>query len=115
MQAPNAISVDPDEVRNHAAKLVTLMDSLSRCLEAATYLRSADDGYGLIPRPIVQLIMDDNHRNTITAIRKLSEDVARLPDLLNIVATTFDEKDAAFSKSLTELRDEIVDAGGSAA
>jgi predicted translin family RNA/ssDNA-binding protein len=109
---PNAISVDPDEVRNHAAKLQKLMESLTLSLEAAAYLGSADDGFGEIPRPFVKLVLDEKHRNTIEVIRKLAEDVAALPDKLDTVAAAFEGKDSAFGRSVTELRETIAEAPG---
>lgn len=110
MTNPDAFSVDPDEVRAHAVKVQELMKSLTLSLEAATYLGAADDGYGEIPRPLVKRVLDDNHRNTIDVIRKLAEDVAVLPDKLRTVATTFEDKDGSFGKSLTELLATIADA-----
>ncbi len=107
---PDAVSVDPDEVRNHAAKLQKLMESLTLSLEAADYLGSADDGFGEIPRPLVHMVLDDKHRNTIDVIRKLAEDVAALPDKLDLVAAAFEDKDSAFGRSVTELRETIADA-----
>ncbi|BDT95223.1 hypothetical protein IFM12275_51990 [Nocardia sputorum] len=107
---PDAISVDPAEVRDHAAKLQTLMQSLTLSLEAADYLGSADDGFGEIPRPLVHLVLDDKHRNTIAVIRKLAEDVAALPSKLDLVAASFEDKDSAFGRSVTELRETIADA-----
>ncbi len=107
---PEAISVDPAEVRDHAAKLQTLMQSLTLSLEAADYLGSADDGFGEIPRPLVHLVLDDKHRNTIAVIRKLAEDVAALPGKLDLVAAAFEDKDSAFGRSVTELRETIADA-----
>ncbi|WP_431949957.1 hypothetical protein [Nocardia lijiangensis] len=114
MGNPDAISVDPDEVRNHAGKVKLLIESLTLSLEAASYLGSADDGFGTIPRPLVKMVLDDNQRNTIEVLRKLGEDVAQLPDKLEVVAETFDDKDAAFGKSLGELREEIAAANGEA-
>ncbi|MEU2040650.1 hypothetical protein [Nocardia niwae] len=110
MTNPEAISVDPAEVRDHAAKLQTLMQSLTLSLEAADYLGSADDGFGEIPRPLVHLVLDDKHRNTIAVIRKLAEDVAALPGKLDLVAAAFEDKDSAFGRSVTELRETIADA-----
>ncbi|MEU2254412.1 hypothetical protein ABZ540_14720 [Nocardia xishanensis] len=104
--------MDPDEVRNHAGKVKQLMESLTTCLEAASYLGAADDGFGSIPRPFVNMVLDDSHRNAIEVLRKLGDDVAQLPDKLKIVAETFDDKDAAFGKSLGELREEIAAANG---
>ncbi|MEU7765138.1 hypothetical protein AB0B25_08455 [Nocardia sp. NPDC049190] len=112
MGNPDAISVDPEEVRNHATNLQKLMHSLTLSLEAASYLGAADDGFGAIPRPWVKMVLDDDHRNTIDVIRKLAEDVAALPDKLITVATTFDDKDGAFGASLTELHGRIADASG---
>ena len=109
---PDAISVDPNEVRGHAETVKQLMQSLSLSLEAATYLGNADDGFGLIPKPFARMVLDDNHRDTIEAIRKLAEDVAVLPDKLKTVADTFDDEDGEFGKSLTELRETIADAPG---
>ncbi|MET8876596.1 hypothetical protein [Nocardia sp. NPDC004604] len=34
MANPDAVSVDPDEVRNHAAQVLKLMESLTLSLEA---------------------------------------------------------------------------------
>ncbi|MEV6323828.1 hypothetical protein AB0M45_21930 [Nocardia sp. NPDC051787] len=110
MTNPDAISVDPGEVREHATKVQDLMKLLTHSLEAATYLGAADDGYGEIPRPWVKLVLDDNHRNTIEVIRKLAEDVAVLPGKLRTVATTFEDRDGAFHNALIELRDSIADA-----
>ena len=110
MTNPDAISVDLEEVRDHAAKVQELMKRLTLSLEAATYLGAADDGYGAIPRPWVKLVLDDNHRNTIDVIRKLAEDVAVLPDKLRTVATTFEDKDGEIGRSLIELRETIGDA-----
>ncbi len=109
---PEAISVDPDEVRSHAGKLQKLMHSLTLSLEAASYLGAADDGFGEIPRPLVQLVLEDKHRNTIEVIRKLAEDVAALPGKLDTVAAAFEDKDGAFGRSVTELREIIADAPG---
>ncbi|WP_330232099.1 WXG100 family type VII secretion target [Nocardia sp. NBC_00508] len=112
MTNPDAISVDPEEVRSHASKLQTLMESLQVSLEAATYLGAADDGFGEIPRPLVHMVLDEKHRKTVDVIRKLAEDVAVLPDKLITVATTFEDKDGAFGRSVTELRETIADAPG---
>ncbi|MEU0505858.1 type VII secretion target [Nocardia sp. NPDC005998] len=114
MGNPDAVSVDPDEVRAHAEKVKTLMESLTLSLEAATYLGSADDGFGAIPRPFVKMVLDDNHTDTIAAIRKLAEDVSVLPDKLELVAETFDEKDGDFGRSLTGLRATIAATNGGA-
>ncbi|TQM25880.1 type VII secretion target [Nocardia bhagyanarayanae] len=112
MGNPDAISVDSDEVLEHAKTVKQLMGSLDMSLEAATYLGNADDGYGAIPRPFVKMVLEDNHRNAIEVIRKLAEDVAVLPDKLRIVAETFQDQDGSFGKSLDELRETIAAANG---
>lgn len=112
MSNPDAISVDPEEVRDHAANLRTLMESLRLSLEAACYLGDVDDGFGEIPRPLVQMVLAEKHRDTIAVIRKLAEDVAILPDKLTTVASAFEDKDGAFGRSVTELRATIAGASG---
>jgi hypothetical protein len=46
---PTAISIDPDEVRRHAERIKSLVDSMTWAVEAAGYLGDADDGFGAIP------------------------------------------------------------------
>ncbi|TLF72843.1 type VII secretion target [Nocardia cyriacigeorgica] len=101
---PDAVSVDPDEVRNHADKVEALVGSADKCLEAATYLASADDGYGDMLRSLMTWIFEDNHRSTIEVIRKVGESVAQQPEKLKAVATAFEDQDAAIAKALSELR-----------
>lgn len=112
MGNPAEFSIDPDEVRAHAAKMTNLMTKMTLALEAATYLGSADDGFGLIPRPFVKWIYDDDHSATIAAIRKLAESVSVLPGKLQTVATTVEDLDGKFSKSLTDLEAEIAETNG---
>ncbi|MEV0250670.1 type VII secretion target [Nocardia sp. NPDC050712] len=107
-----ALSVDPDEVRAHAENLKSVIQDLDTALEAATYLGNADDGYGKIPRPVVSWLLDDNFEATVAAIRTVAENVAALPDKLETVATTFEDKDGSFGKALSELRETIGESGG---
>ncbi|MEV0031049.1 type VII secretion target [Nocardia sp. NPDC050793] len=101
---PDAVSVDPQEVRTHADKLEVLMGSVDECLEAATYLASADDGYGNMLRSLMTWIFEDNHRTTIEVIRKAGESTAQLPENLKTVATTFEDADGSFARKLQELQ-----------
>lgn len=112
MAVPDAISVDPDEVRKHAEVVTTLVTSLEKCLEAATYLGNADDGFGLIPRIPIKLLFDDKQDNTVSVIRSLAENVSEVPDKLKTVATTFEDKDGNLGKALTALRETIADDAG---
>ncbi|MCP2315547.1 hypothetical protein ACFYT3_01715 [Nocardia amikacinitolerans] len=92
--------------------MTELLSKMTMALEAATYLGSADDGFGAIPRPFVQWIYDDDHRTTIAAIRKLAESVSVLPGNLQTVATTVEDLDKKFSKSLSDLKTEIAESNG---
>ncbi|WP_435592871.1 WXG100 family type VII secretion target [Nocardia sp. bgisy118] len=112
MGNPDAVSVDPEEVRNHATSLETLMTSLTMSLEAASYLGSADDGFGTYPRPLVKMVFDDDQRGMVDALRKLSETVAALPDNLKTVATTFEDVDGKIATSLAELQEQIRNSSG---
>ncbi|MFD4353116.1 hypothetical protein ACFWPX_11195 [Nocardia sp. NPDC058518] len=112
MGSPAAFSIDPDEVRAHAAKMTDLMSKMTLALEAATYLSSADDGFGTIPRPFVKMIYDDIHTVTVAAIRTLAESVAVLPGNLRTVASTVEDMDGKFSKSLADLEAEIAESKG---
>ncbi|MEV0340871.1 type VII secretion target [Nocardia sp. NPDC050713] len=107
-----ALSVDPDEVRNHAENLKSVIQDLDLALEAASYLGNADDGYGKIPRPVVSWLLDDNFEGAVSAIRRVAESVAALPDKLTTVATTFEAEDASFGKALSDLRETIGESGG---
>ncbi|WP_179830819.1 type VII secretion target [Nocardia amikacinitolerans] len=113
MAVPDAISVDPDEVRKHAEVVTRLVTSLEKCLEAATYLGNADDGFGLIPRIPIALLFDDKQDNTVSVIHALAESVSEVPDKLKTVATTFEDKDGKLGQALTALRESIAeDKGG---
>ncbi|WP_328410644.1 type VII secretion target [Nocardia sp. NBC_00403] len=108
----DAISIDPDEVRSHAEKVKTLLESMTSALEAASYIGAADDGFGSIPRPFVKMVIDDNQQGAVEAIRKLAGEVAELPDKLATVASTVEDYDKAFKRDLDELRATIGEKGG---
>ncbi|MGW6724490.1 hypothetical protein ACWF9G_01170 [Nocardia sp. NPDC055029] len=112
MGSPADFSIDPDEVRAHAAKMTNLMSKMTEALQAATYLGSADDGFGAIPRPFIGMIFDDNQDTTIAAIRKLAESVSVLPGKLQTVASTVEDVDGKFNKSLADLTAEIGNTNG---
>ncbi|MEU1985475.1 type VII secretion target [Nocardia sp. NPDC019395] len=101
---PDAVSVDPDEVRNHANNVEALMGSLDKCLEAANYLGAADDGYGAWPRPLITWFLDDNHRSTIEVIRAVAERAAQVSEKLKATATSFEDTDGSLSTTLQGLQ-----------
>ncbi|WP_253786631.1 hypothetical protein [Nocardia amikacinitolerans] len=98
MAVPDAISVDPDEVRKHAEVVTRLVTSLEKCLEAATYLGNADDGFGLIPRIPIALLFDDKQDNTVSVIHALAESVSEVPDKLKTVQQRSKTKMASSGK-----------------
>lgn len=112
MGSPVDFSIDPDEVRAHAAKMTNLMSKMTAALQAATYLGAADDGFGAIPRPFVEWIYDDDHETAIAAIRKLAESVSVLPGKLETVAATVEDTDGKFGSSLAGLKAEINNSNG---
>ncbi|MEU4315704.1 type VII secretion target [Nocardia sp. NPDC024068] len=101
---PDAVSVDPDEVRNHANNVKALMGSLDQCLEAANYLASADDGYGDWLRPVFTWLFDDNHQSTVEVIRAAGERTAQVPEKLKATATSFEDADGSLGKALQDLQ-----------
>ncbi|MET9210876.1 MULTISPECIES: hypothetical protein [unclassified Nocardia] len=112
MGSPADFSIDPDEVRAHAAKMTNLMSKMTAALQAATYLGSADDGFGEIPRPFVEWIYDDDNETAIAAIRKLAESVSVLPGKLETVASTVEDVDGKFRASLDGLKAGIAESNG---
>ncbi|WP_063128217.1 type VII secretion target [Nocardia fusca] len=101
---PDSVSVDPEEVRKHADSVEALMGSLDKCLEAANYLTSADDGYGDWLRPAIKGLFDDNHRSTVEVIRAAGERTAEVPEKLKATATSFEDADGSFTTTLQGLQ-----------
>jgi hypothetical protein len=101
---PDSVSVDPEEVRKHADSVEALMGSLDKCLEAANYLTSADDGYGNWLRPAIKGLFDDNHRSTVEVIRAAGERTAAVPEKLKATATSFEDADGSFATTLQGLQ-----------
>ncbi|MFD4405737.1 type VII secretion target [Nocardia sp. NPDC058499] len=108
---PDALSVDPDEVRNHAQKVEALIGGLDKCLEAANYLESADDGFGAYPRPIVAWLFDDNHRSTVEVIRAVAERATQVPEKLKSTAASFEDADGSLATTLQGLQATIGESG----
>ncbi|WP_433725296.1 hypothetical protein ACQP0C_29935 [Nocardia sp. CA-129566] len=55
------------------------MESSTLSLEAATYLGSADDGFGAIPRPFVKMVLDDNRTGPPRPCRTMHSSRMRRP------------------------------------
>lgn len=101
---PDSVSVDPEEVRNHADRVEALMGSLDRCLQAANYLASADDGYGAWLQPLMTRLFEDNHRSNVELIRAVAERAAQVPEKLKATATSFEDADGSFATTLQGLQ-----------
>ncbi|MCP2274634.1 hypothetical protein APR09_000181 [Nocardia amikacinitolerans] len=85
-------------MRKHAEVVTRLVTSLEKCLEAATYLGNADDGFGLIPRIPIALLFDDKQDNTVSVIHALAESVSEVPDKLKTVQQRSKTKMASSGK-----------------
>ncbi|WP_327149706.1 type VII secretion target [Nocardia sp. NBC_01329] len=101
---PDSVSVDPEEVRNHAGNVQALMGSLDKSLEAANYLASADDGYGAWLQPLMAWLFEDNHQSIVELIRAAGERAAQVPEKLKATATSFEDADGSFATTLQGLQ-----------
>ncbi|GGL07786.1 type VII secretion target [Nocardia jinanensis] len=107
MTNPVPVHVDPEALRRHATSLGQLAARLGTALQAANYISAADDGYGEIPKPIVDWLLGDNHTATVKAISDLTDKVGAVPEKLSADADSFEGADGAISKALEGLQTTI--------
>ncbi|MEU7144037.1 type VII secretion target [Nocardia sp. NPDC046473] len=98
------IQVVTDDLRRHASTIQGLMGTLTKAVEAASYLGNVDDGYGWLIRSLVHSLMDDNNRGAVDAISKAAGETAELPGKLGTSADAFDLWDDTWARALDELR-----------
>ncbi|WP_328391836.1 type VII secretion target [Nocardia sp. NBC_00416] len=112
MTNPVPVHVDPDALRTHATSIQQLAARLGTALQAANYISAADDGYGVIPKPIVDWLLADNHTATVSAISGLTDTVGAVPEKLSADADSFTGADGAIAKALQGLQTTIDGATG---
>ncbi|MFI6169523.1 type VII secretion target [Nocardia sp. NPDC051052] len=98
------IQVITDDLRRHASTIQGLMGTLTKTVEAASYLGNVDDGYGWMIRSVVHSLTDDNNRGAVEAISKAAGETAELPGKLGTSADKFDLWDQTWARTLAELR-----------
>lgn len=104
MSDPVPVQVDPEALRTHATSVQQLTARLATVLQAANYINSADDGYGVIPKPLVSWLLADSHDTTVQAIGKLDESVGAVPGKLAADADSFTGADSALASALEGLQ-----------
>ncbi|MEU4312520.1 type VII secretion target [Nocardia sp. NPDC024068] len=112
MSDPVPVQVDPEALRTHATSVQQLTSRLATVLQAANYINSADDGYGVIPKPLVSWLLADSHGATVEAIRKLDDTVGAVPGKLAADADSFAGADGALAKALEGMQTTVDGATG---
>lgn len=112
MTNPLPVHVDPEALRTHATSIGQIATRLGTVLQAANYISAADDGYGVIPKPLVEWLIADNHASALTAISNLTDKVGAVPGMLAADADSFEGADGAISKALEGLQTTIDGAAG---
>lgn len=112
MSDPVPVQVDPEALRTHATSVQQITARLATVLQAANYINTADDGYGVIPKPLVDWLLNDSHTATVTAIGKLDETVGAVPEKLVADADAFAGTDSALAKALEGLQTTVDGATG---
>ncbi|TLG08679.1 hypothetical protein FEK35_17145 [Nocardia cyriacigeorgica] len=112
MTQPN-LAVQPDDLRSHARSVAGLAERARSALQAAEYLAAADDGFGMYPRPLVKMLLDDNHRGAVDAIRKITAELSAVPGKLESNAASFEGADKALGTTIGKAGRPIEDVGGS--
>ncbi|MGW1741365.1 type VII secretion target [Nocardia sp. NPDC001965] len=112
MSNPIPVQVDPEALRKHATSIGQIAARLGTALEAANYISAADDGFGAIPKPIVDWLLSDNHTATVQAISDLTGTVNAVPEKLTADADSFEGADGAISKALEGLQTTVDGATG---
>ncbi|MFE3445553.1 type VII secretion target [Nocardia sp. NPDC059180] len=111
MTQPN-LAVEPDDLRRHARSVAGLVERTQTALQAAEYLAAADDGFGMYPRPLVKLLLDDNHQGAVDAIRKVTTELSGVPAKLETNAASFESADKALGTTIGKTGRPIEDVGG---
>ncbi|MGI5220794.1 type VII secretion target [Nocardia sp. CA-290969] len=106
------MQVDPEALRTHATAIDGISARLATALQAANYISAADDGYGVIPKPLVDWLLDNNHTSAVEAIRKLTGKVAAVPQQLSADADSFAGADDAVAQALQGLQTTIAGTEG---
>lgn len=112
MTQPN-LAVQPDDLRRHARSVEGLAERARSALQAAEYLAAADDGFGMYPRPLVKMLLDDNHQGAVDAIRKITAELSAVPGKLESNAASFEGADKALGTTIGKAGRPIEDVGGS--
>ncbi|MFB7874839.1 type VII secretion target [Nocardia sp. NPDC056064] len=102
-----AVNVSVDAIRTHAATVDGVASGVAEAVQAASYLARADDGYGVLPKPLVWMLLDDLHDQVLSAMEQLGTLTAEMPGKLRTAADTFESCDTTRAGDITTKTTEI--------
>ncbi|MFC4337061.1 WXG100 family type VII secretion target [Salininema proteolyticum] len=102
----DGIQVEPDDLRNHAARIDQLRDRFQAIKDAMNQVQQDDEAFGILCQflpPILQWHHDDQTDLTDLA----EENLDLLAQALNHVATQYEDTDTAVGNSFDAILKEL--------
>lgn len=104
-------NVEPDALCTHAGEVDGLAGSLSEAVDAAAYLARANDGYGLLNRPFVEILLTAIHDATAAELKRTHDGMAVLPGKVQKCADVFGDQDKERASILEKITEKVEQPG----
>ena len=102
----SGISIDPEELRNHANHLRSLHDRFAAIKEASAHVQMSDDAYGQLCQ-MLPPIMEERHQDQDEGVEILAENYELLAQALEECATEYEEADSVSAEEFQRLESEL--------
>lgn len=103
----SSLSVNPEDVNNHATAVAALGERVGTAAAAAAHLSGLDDAYGVFGRPFVANLAQDAQEPAARALEDVATGLDTLAQKLRQVAEGFAEIDKRNSTDLEKKAEDL--------